>query len=225
MIDSIIILIYQFRLLSHQHCLEACGLHLPTPPPDAPGSLSHASPPALWLPRASPSSLGAPGDDSESEELPGGPPPAEALPAASFSHFFLFLGGGSAFTLVGRALGSREVAGCPAVRLRSGRVCRPPALRSPRSGRSPRVTRSFSFSLSTGRGGDGFSGAGGSGTAVSGVCSGGFSLIVLSGVSGLGGGAGALGGGAELPPADAGPLACPERLEGDTGGTASSQQP
>lgn len=44
------------------------------------------------------------------------------------------------------------------------------------------------------------------------VCSGGFSGV-LSGVSGLGGGAGVLGGGAELPPADAGPLACPERLE------------
>lgn len=56
---------------------------------------------------------------------------------------------------------------------------------------------------------------------VSGVCSGGFS-DVLSGVSGLGGGAGVLGGGAELPPADAGPLACPERLERNTEGTVAS---
>lgn len=152
-----------------------------------------------------------------------GPPLAEALPATSFSHFFLFLGGGSAFTLVGRALGSREVAGCPVVRLRSGRACRPPGPRSPRSGRSPRVTRSFSFSFSTGRGGDGFSGAGCSGTAVSGVCSGGFSGGVLSGVSGLGGGAEALGVGAELPPAEAGPLACPERLEGNAEGLQSAE--
>lgn len=179
----------------------------------APESLPQAAPPDPCLPRASPSSLGAPGDDSESEELPGGPLPAEALPAASFSHFFLFLGGGSAFTLAGRALGSREVAaGCPVARLRSGRICRPPVPRSPRSGRSPRVTRSFSFSFSTVCGGDDFSRTGGSAVTVSGIGSGGFS-DVLSGVSGLGGGAGVLGGGAELPPVDTGPLACPERLK------------
>lgn len=158
-----------------------------------------------------PSSLGAPGEDSESDELPPGPPLAEALPTASLSHFFLFFGGGSAFTFVGLVLGSREVVDCPAARLRSVLICRPLAARSLRKGRSlPRVTLSFSFSFSfsfsTGRGGDGFSVAGGSSTAGSGVSSGGFSDVAFSGVSGLAGGAGALDGGAELPPTGVGPL-------------------
>lgn len=157
-----------------------------------------------------PSSLGAPGEDSESDELPPGPSPAEALPTASFSHFFLFFGGGSAFTFEGLALGSREVVDCPVARLRSVRICRPLVARSLRKGR---VTLSFSFS--TGRGGDGFSGAGGSGTAGSGVGSGGLSGVIFSGVSGLGGGAETLDGGAELPPTEVGPLVCPDRLEKD----------
>lgn len=90
-------------------------------------------------------------------------------------------------------------------RLRSVLICRPLEARSLRKGRSlPRVTLSFSFS--TGRGGDGFSGAGGSSTAGSGVSSGGFSDVAFSGVSGLAGGAGALDGGAELPPTGVGPL-------------------
>lgn len=156
-----------------------------------------------------PSSLGAPGEDSESDELHPGPSPAEALPTASFSHFFLFFGGGSALTFEGLALGSREVVDCPVARLRSVRICRPLVARSLRKGRSPpRVTLSFSFSFSfsAGRGGDGFSGAGGSGTVGSGVGSGGFSDVIFSGVSGLGGGAGTLEGGAELPPTGVGPL-------------------